>query len=244
MKYTMETLKRDLSYGAIAFIIPIITFMAVQMVMWEFEPEPTPIVYEEITDKEIETYLRNKYDDQTIVVKDGLVVESKPIKQKSNTFVPEVWGNTPAMKDTSSKEIRKAMSKKITKGVCSDEQCKCLAYNIYHEARGENITGQKAVAKVTLNRVKDKRFASNVCDVVRDPHQFSWTKLSEKRKWRIEDRKSWNTAVQVAYMMLEKQIDYNLKAVHYHTGTVSPTWSKKMLKEKTIGNHIFFVEKS
>ena len=34
----------------------------------------------------------------------------------------------------------------------------CLARNIYHEARGEPITGQYAVAEVTMNRVASRRF--------------------------------------------------------------------------------------
>src|SRR3569832_1942068 len=49
----------------------------------------------------------------------------------------------------------------------------CLALNIYHEARGENIAGQYAVAMVTMNRAKHDK--SKVCGVVLKPHQFSWT---------------------------------------------------------------------
>ena len=51
----------------------------------------------------------------------------------------------------------------------------CLALNIYHEARGEPIEGQRAVASVTLNRTLDPRWPSTVCGVVYDPQQFSWT---------------------------------------------------------------------
>jgi spore germination cell wall hydrolase CwlJ-like protein len=47
-----------------------------------------------------------------------------------------------------------------------DKALRCLALNIYHEARSEPRAGQIAVASVTLNRVKSKRFPGTVCDVV------------------------------------------------------------------------------
>src|SRR5688500_17063686 len=49
----------------------------------------------------------------------------------------------------------------------------CLSLNVYPEARGEPDTGQLAVAYVTLNRARLKQM--KVCDVVVEPHQFSWT---------------------------------------------------------------------
>jgi spore germination cell wall hydrolase CwlJ-like protein len=46
------------------------------------------------------------------------------------------------------------------------EQAYCLAKNVYYESRNEDIRGQFAVASVTLNRVKDSRYPTTVCDVV------------------------------------------------------------------------------
>jgi hypothetical protein len=45
------------------------------------------------------------------------------------------------------------------------KQLKCLADNIYYEARGEDITGKAAVARVVMNRV-NYGFASTPCNVV------------------------------------------------------------------------------
>ena len=147
--------------------------------------------------------------------------------------------------EVTSKEIKKFVNDEVTSNeLCSSVQCKCLAYNIYHEARGESEIGQIAVAKVTLNRVKDKRYDSNVCDVVRDSKQFSWTMLSPQRKWNIEDKTAWVSANSIAHRMISNQLDYDIKAVHYHTGTVKPKWSRSMIVERVVGNHIFFVEKS
>ena len=43
----------------------------------------------------------------------------------------------------------------------------CMADNIYFEARNQGTAGWSAVASVTLNRVKDKRFPNTVCEVVK-----------------------------------------------------------------------------
>jgi spore germination cell wall hydrolase CwlJ-like protein len=54
------------------------------------------------------------------------------------------------------------------------EDILCLTANLYFEARGEGVKGLKAVADVTLNRVKSKKYPSSVCKVVFQKSQFSW----------------------------------------------------------------------
>jgi len=57
-------------------------------------------------------------------------------------------------------------------------QIKCLADNIFWEARSQPEIGQLGIAYVTLNRVKSKRYENTICDVV-------WKKRcakSQKRK--------------------------------------------------------------
>ena len=43
----------------------------------------------------------------------------------------------------------------------------CMALNVYHESRSEDLRGQVAVANVTLNRVADSKWPNDVCSVVR-----------------------------------------------------------------------------
>ena len=50
----------------------------------------------------------------------------------------------------------------------------CLALAVYHEARGEPLIGQKAVAEVVMNRVASDRFPDTICGVVMQPKQFSF----------------------------------------------------------------------
>ena len=46
------------------------------------------------------------------------------------------------------------------------DQHNCLAQAVYFEARGEPLEGQLAVAQVVINRVRDARYPSTVCQVV------------------------------------------------------------------------------
>ena len=43
----------------------------------------------------------------------------------------------------------------------------CMALNIYHESRSEEMRGQVAVANVTLNRVASNKWPNDVCSVVK-----------------------------------------------------------------------------
>src|SRR4051812_32478270 len=63
--------------------------------------------------------------------------------------------------------------------VATEQEVRCLADNISHEAPDESYQGQLAVATVTMNRVAHKSFPKTVCDVVyqhgKRGCQFSWT---------------------------------------------------------------------
>ena len=61
------------------------------------------------------------------------------------------------------------------------ESLRCMALNIYHEARGEPIEGKIAVGHVVLNRAASRRFPGQICAVVKQGGenrryrcQFSW----------------------------------------------------------------------
>ena len=63
-----------------------------------------------------------------------------------------------------------------------EKELRCLALNIHFEARGESDQGKIAVAVVTLNRVKSKRFPSTICGVVKQKNQFSWYESDKSYK--------------------------------------------------------------
>ncbi len=127
------------------------------------------------------------------------------------------------------------------------QQLHCLALNIYWEARSEPITGQLAVAAVTLNRVQDPRFPSNVCDVVRQGGeirrhrcQFSW--WCDGKKDDPKDAESWRRANTLARLSSAGIVDDPTQgALWYHADYVTPYWAAKKERVAQIGRHIFYV---
>lgn len=131
----------------------------------------------------------------------------------------------------------------------------CMALNIYHEARGESVKGQIAVAQVTLNRVNHKHYPNEVCGVVTQRKQFSWTidKLKPvKRSGKVvgyklkpeavpKEKKAWERAVSIAkYVMSGKSVDHAKGAIFYHTTAVNPYWSRDKRLVTQLGNHLFY----
>jgi len=118
----------------------------------------------------------------------------------------------------------------------------CLAKNIYHEARGEPIEGQKAVARVTYNRKRVQKFDS-LCDVVYFKHKgtcaFSWV-CEGKDQPRSPD--AWQRAVKVAEDFLRNPNCCNglERALYFHAHYVNPMWSTERLFIRQIGNHLFY----
>jgi len=112
----------------------------------------------------------------------------------------------------------------------------CLALNLYHEARGEPLDGQFAVAMVTLNRAG--RDPAKVCDVVAAPYQFSWTlKPSD-----IKDEAAYRHAQAVARLSF-LLTDFTGGATHYHTLAIKPHWISSVRVTGQWGNHIFYTRK-
>lgn len=119
------------------------------------------------------------------------------------------------------------------------EQHKCLAMNIYHEARSESMQGQIAVAQVTLNRVEHDKWPSTICEVVYEPKQFSWTFLLKDHS--TTEARAWKKAQIIARdVMIGNVEDPTYGAVFYHANYVNPDWAEFLDLSKVIGNHLFY----
>ncbi len=120
--------------------------------------------------------------------------------------------------------------------VLAMEPIDCLAKNIYFEARGESLAGMVAVATVTLNRVESRKWPNTICNVVYQPHQFSWTKdgLSDIPN----DAAAWAEANYAANIAIDL---FRIKnSTHYHNNTVAPKWAFKLEYTSYIGKHLFY----
>jgi spore germination cell wall hydrolase CwlJ-like protein len=121
----------------------------------------------------------------------------------------------------------------------------CLAEAIYFESRGEPLEGQVAVAEVVLNRVADRRFPGTVCGVTRQGAgsgkgcQFSYAcdGNSDVMKSALPRAR----AEKLATMMLEGRArTLTDGATYFHTRSVRPGWSHRMVRTATIGHHLFY----
>ena len=136
-----------------------------------------------------------------------------------------------------------------------DREVKCLADNIYFEAKSEPYEGQLAVAQVTLNRVEHPEYPKTVCGVV-------WQQSKDRRTGRRVAQFSWTldgrsdvpkskTAYEQAYAVAEEVLLYGTQsaivgteALFYHANYVKPRWSRQMERIARIGNHIFYQPRS
>ena len=116
-----------------------------------------------------------------------------------------------------------------------------LALNVYHEARGEPVEGQIAVAQVTMNRVESCAFPNTVKEVVLQDWQFSWTE--DQLADFPTDNKSWEEAYDVASRVIGgvAYITEVGNADHYFNPyKVLPSWANKMKYKAKIGDHAFY----
>jgi spore germination cell wall hydrolase CwlJ-like protein len=134
--------------------------------------------------------------------------------------------------------------------VRKDEQTDlaCLALNVYHEARGETLAGQYAVAEVTMNRLASRRFPKTVCGVVYEKNwdplrkryigAFSWTEFEHLAPPKGEQ---WERAWRVADAVYSGRHAPELNgALYYHAANIDPSWSGEKKRIAEIGNHIFY----
>lgn len=120
----------------------------------------------------------------------------------------------------------------------------CLAAAIFFESRSQPLQGQYAVAKVVMNRVESHRWPDNICDVVFQPKQFSFTHDGKSDKYwiydsNVGDRQAIDIAETVAKSVLKGDV-INSTSTHYHATYVKPFWSQLYHLDGRIGSHIFY----
>jgi len=122
-----------------------------------------------------------------------------------------------------------------------EDELFCLAENIFHEAGNQSHVGKQAVAFVTLNRVNHVNYPDNICKVVYEPEQFSWTFQNRSIDMdNVIESRVWTIAKQIALDVITEKAYNNLYGVtHYHANYVNPDWGFE--KVAVIGDHIFYL---
>jgi Cell Wall Hydrolase len=120
-------------------------------------------------------------------------------------------------------------------------ELRCLALNVYYEARGEQPEGQLAVAHVTLNRLRDARFPKTVCKVVYQPGAFSWTADRLNNAGGVHEEQAWQLAVVISQMALAGMTEDPTKgAVDFHATSIHPWWVADKEFIWQMGHHKFY----
>lgn len=120
----------------------------------------------------------------------------------------------------------------------------CLTQAVYYEARGEPISGQKAVAQVIMNRVRAPSFPKTVCGVVfqgagHGSCQFSFACDGQPR--HPLENAAWRRSESVAAEALGGQVMEEVgDATHFHAAGGASTWSQGLMKVAQIGAHVFY----
>ena len=122
---------------------------------------------------------------------------------------------------------------------------RCLTLAIYYEAALEPDEGQRAVAQVVINRMRDANFPKSICGVVFQGWekltgcQFSFT--CDGSLLRPPLPEYWERAKKVAVAALGGAVDQDVgTATHYHTPFVDPWWRPTVVRIRQIGGHIFY----
>lgn len=125
------------------------------------------------------------------------------------------------------------------------EATKCLASAVYYEAAGEPMAGQRAVAQVVLNRLRNPRYPKTICGVVYQGAerptgcQFSFACDGSTR--RVPSAAGWAVATAVATSVLNGVTSAEAgQATHYHTLAVFPAWAPQLAKIGILGHHVFY----
>lgn len=120
----------------------------------------------------------------------------------------------------------------------------CMAQNMWFEARGSSFEDQLAVANVVLNRVRDTRYPNDICEVIWQPYQFSWTHDGRSDKVRLRsprDQRIWERIVATAAAAVDGEVrDPTGGATHYHANYVRPFWASRLKRLVQIDRHIYY----
>lgn len=164
------------------------------------------------------------------------------IVEKQN-YLYELLAQLPPAEVIPSRVVVSAIRVEKTNRTVSHEDLDlfCLAKNIFHEAGIEDELGMFAVAQVTINRVRNVRYPSSICDVVMQPSQFSWAN-DRNRRWTHPSGPKWELSKQIALKVIKDgyRVPALQAAMFYHADYVSPNWRDPSAVVAQIGTHIFY----
>lgn len=135
-----------------------------------------------------------------------------------------------------------ALVDRFAAGAPLDEQARCIAVAVYHEARGESLEGQLAVARVIMNRAASGKYPSSWCGTVKQPWQFSFVNpRTGQFPYTDTECDAWRKAVGVTRLAIANAVPtLSNDVLWYHADYVAPSWGRRLSRVQKIGTHIFY----
>ncbi len=176
------------------------------------------------------------------------------------TLFPTASSMVADVRDKGSHSQQRSAFRAMLPALRREVEMTCLSAAVYHEARGEPLSGQRAVAMVIVNRVRSPSFPHTICGVVfQNAHrpyrcQFSFTCTGiallpkEKRPWRLAQEiavsmQNCTPDCRVEAGSEDRSLHAVSAATHYHASYVRPGWARRLHRLGRIGRHIFFTTK-
>jgi N-acetylmuramoyl-L-alanine amidase len=133
-----------------------------------------------------------------------------------------------------------ALVDKFSTGAPLTDEANCIAVAVYHEARGESVEGQLAVAQVIKNRAASGQYPADWCGVVKQPWQFSFVRHGQFPSVDVNSD-AWRKAVGITRLAVANAVSSVPKdCLWYHANYVAPRWSNNLQRVQQIGAHIFY----
>jgi hypothetical protein len=135
-----------------------------------------------------------------------------------------------------------ALVDKFSAGAPLTDEANCIAVAVYHEARGESLEGQLAVAKVIMNRARSGKYPASWCGVVKQPWQFSFVNPRSGYMPSVDQASaSWRKALGVTRLAVANAVQTVPEdCLWYHADYVAPSWGRRLTRVEKIGAHIFY----
>ena len=125
----------------------------------------------------------------------------------------------------------------------------CMTRNIFHESRSETEVEWKAITDVAFNRMMSDKYPDEICRVIMQDSQFSWTLMKESeliRREQKEPKRYYAIREQISEWVMQwhtghyNAADKTKNAMHYHKKDVKPFWRNIYTRVAVIGEHIYY----
>ena len=182
----------------------------------------------------------------TLPLVQAVVKTATAVTSPVTTTVPALLQNSDASVANEAGVLQRAgwplyaLVDRFSAGAPLTDEANCIAVAVYHEARGESLEGQMAVAKVIMNRAASGKYPSSWCGVVKQPWQFSFVHHGQ---FPSVDQTSdaWHKAIGVTRLAVANAVpSVPTGCMWYHADYVAPRWRINLTRVEKIGDHIFY----